>query len=64
MSVKLSKLPDHNILELCKQGDAAAFEVIFNRYWKRLYTYAFKVLDNQDTSDDVVQEVCINFWNK
>lgn len=64
MSVKLSKLPDHNILELCKQGDAAAFEVIFNRYWKRLYTYAFKVLDNQDTSDDVVQEVFINFWNK
>ncbi|HEX8545941.1 MAG TPA: RNA polymerase sigma-70 factor, partial [Cytophagaceae bacterium] len=43
-------------------GNQMAFEVIFNRYWKRLYTYAFKIYKEEEICEDIVQEIFINFW--
>lgn len=38
------------------------FEVIFDRYWKRLYVYAYNILKKEEACEDIVQEIFISFW--
>lgn len=46
------------------QKSESAFEIIFDRHWSRLYTYAFNVLKDQSVCEDLVQEVFIDLWQK
>ncbi len=45
-----------------KSGDEAAFAVLYDRLWQRLYTLAFSLLQHKDLSKDLVQEVFVDFW--
>lgn len=47
-----------------QQGDERAFNQLFNRLWEPLYLAAYKVLKEEDTSEDVVQELFIDLWHK
>ena len=40
------------------------FEQVFNTYWSGLYVYAFNILKNSSTSEDVVQDVFLDFWKR
>lgn len=63
MAIILSALEDKELLKLSSKNNSKAFEEIFNRYWKRLYTYAYKIYKNSEVCEDVVQEVFISLWN-
>lgn len=56
------KYNDGLLLELIKKGDRRAFEVIYKRHWEYLYTSAYCILRDRETSMDVVQEVFVWFW--
>jgi len=45
-------------------GDEKSFEKLYYLYFPRLYAFALKILNNEDLSKDVVQEVFIRFWEK
>lgn len=64
MKPDLSKLDDIELLQLSSKNNSKAFEEIFNRYWKRLYTYAYKIYKNHQVCEDIVQEVFVSLWNK
>jgi RNA polymerase sigma-70 factor (ECF subfamily) len=64
METKLSKLRDSELQQLVKEGKNPAFEVIFERYWKRLFVYAYKIYEDEKICEDIVQEIFINFWEK
>ncbi len=64
MKPTLSNLPDSHLLNLLKKGKQDAFEVIFDRYWKRLYSYAFRIYAEEKICEDIVQEVFISLWEK
>ncbi|AGA78181.1 RNA polymerase sigma factor [Echinicola vietnamensis] len=55
-------ISDHQLLSRLKQGDNAAFHVIFDRYWKRLYAYAYNVYRDEGVCEDCVQEIFISLW--
>lgn len=42
--------------------DEGAFRVIFDRYRKRLYTFALKVLRSETLAEEVVQETFVKIW--
>ncbi|WP_163399414.1 RNA polymerase sigma-70 factor [Flavobacterium fluviatile] len=54
---------DYELQQLAANGDTLAFEVIFDRYWKRLYNYAFKIYKDEAVCEDIVQELFISLWN-
>ncbi|SFD35006.1 RNA polymerase sigma factor [Algibacter pectinivorans] len=58
------KYPDKLLLDLLKEDDQQAYTVIFNRYCKLLINHAYKILQNQDEANDIVQEVFLAIWNK
>lgn len=58
----LGKLTDQQLTIHLKSGDSAAFTEIFQRYKAILYTHAFRMLEDQQESEDVVQEVFLTLW--
>lgn len=62
--MKAHSISDYNLLSQIRLGDTAAFDLLFDRYWEKLYRVAFARLHNVDDAKDLVQELLINFWNR
>ena len=58
----LLKMSDDELQKLISQENQDAFAIIFNRYWKRLYSYAFKIYKEEAVCEDIVQEIFISLW--
>ncbi|QEE49217.1 RNA polymerase sigma-70 factor [Flavobacterium alkalisoli] len=63
MRKKLTSLSDSELQNLLKEGSQDAFGVIFDRYWKKLYNYAYKIYREEEICQDIVQEIFISLWN-
>lgn len=63
MEKEKSYLSDQDLLDNLRNGEDV-LSVIFDRYWKRLYTYAFKIYNDENICEDIVQELFINLWEK
>lgn len=55
---------DIELWALVRQGDANAFEILYNRYWEQFYTICYWHLSDQESAKDLVQEVFVDFWEK
>ncbi|MER3428723.1 MAG: RNA polymerase subunit sigma-24 [Pyrinomonas sp.] len=54
-------------LELARRaaaGDAAAFEEIYRRHFRRVYALCLRMLGNPAEAEDLTQEVFLNLYNK
>jgi len=47
-----------------KQAKEANFSKLFDKHYKKLYNYSYKVLKNKLLSEELVQEVFIKLWEK
>ncbi len=47
---------DKLLVDRIKNGDDAAFEVIVNRYWDRIYARVLKLLRNHEDAEEVTQD--------
>ncbi|MFT5886266.1 MAG: RNA polymerase sigma-70 factor (ECF subfamily) [Arcticibacterium sp.] len=47
-----------------RAGNRAAFEAVFRTYYEDLSRYAFSILKRREESEDLVQQVFVNFWEK
>lgn len=61
-SIETHKLDEQVLLSRISLGDERAFRVIYDRYRKKVYSYALKILKEEDRSEDIVHEVFINIW--
>ena len=61
---QLSQLSDNELLLAFQSGDKNAYEVIYNRYWQILFRHARKMLQDETSAKDVVQEVFTVLWVK
>ena len=59
-----SKFNDQELTVLLKQGDQLAFTEIYNRYWAEMYYHAFRMLKDEESAKDVVQDIFSNLWSK
>lgn len=60
--LKYETLTDEELLEHVRHCDMQAFDTIYYRYHKVLYTYALKLVRNEDDASDIVQEIFIKLW--
>ncbi|NSL85895.1 sigma-70 family RNA polymerase sigma factor [Chitinophaga sp. Mgbs1] len=47
-----------------KQDDVQAFNLLFNRYWERLYLFAYRKIQSEDDAKDIIQNIFITCWLK
>lgn len=57
-------LENDALLIKLKNGDATAFEGIYNQYRSRIYSYALKLCKSTVIAEEIVQEVFIKIWQK
>lgn len=60
----LNELSDLDLWLQVKQDNGFAFKTLFDRYWEKLYVYAFNRLKSAADAQDVVQEVMISVWSR
>jgi RNA polymerase sigma-70 factor, ECF subfamily len=49
-------LEESEIIEKAKQGDQQAMSILVNRYSKRVYNLALRILRNREEAEDILQE--------
>ena len=59
-----SLLNDFELINLLKAGEEAAFRVIYDRHWQRLYSIAYYRLNDSPEAEEIVQDIFCNFWRK
>jgi RNA polymerase sigma-70 factor (ECF subfamily) len=53
---------DHRLIADCLQGDTAAFGELVRRYQDRLFNTVYRMVDNAEDAQDVVQEAFLNAY--
>src|SRR5688572_24325986 len=53
---------DEGLLKLLKRQELGAFEEIYMRYWKKLYTAAYKRVQSREISEELVQDIFTSLW--
>lgn len=56
------EIEDRSLLELVMKGNELAFSQLYERYWDSLFIAAFKVLKDEESSKDIVQEIFLGIW--
>lgn len=54
---------DKELIALIAAGSRDAFQTLFNRYWKSLYAFVFRLTRDEDHSKDILQDVFMHVWS-
>jgi RNA polymerase sigma factor (sigma-70 family) len=60
----MESISDQELLLQIQHGDHDAFDILFDRYWQRLFQSARARLNDSDTAQDIVQEIFIKIWQR
>jgi len=55
---------DSDLWKDIRNDDGLAFDVLFNRYWVRLYKAAFRQLNDEAASLEIVHDVFLSIWTR
>ncbi|WNS78410.1 sigma-70 family RNA polymerase sigma factor [Domibacillus sp. DTU_2020_1001157_1_SI_ALB_TIR_016] len=55
---------DYELYQRLQQSDKRALELLYERYEKLLFSFAFRMTGRRDLSEEIVQEVFIKVWTK
>jgi RNA polymerase sigma-70 factor (family 1) len=53
---------DEGLVKFLKQQEFGAFEEIYLRYWKKLYSNAFKRVQSREVAEELVQDIFTSLW--
>jgi len=55
-------ISDSELIAKCKSGNADAFKSLYEKYSGRVYAFTLRMCGNNDTANDLTQEVFIKVW--
>ena len=58
----LRALADEELMELAREGEVRAFEVIFDRHSSIALSLAYRICRRRAMAEDVVQEAFLSLW--
>jgi RNA polymerase sigma-70 factor (ECF subfamily) len=62
MAGDLRALADEDLMQLMRRGQAAAFEVIYDRHATAAFSLAYRIVGTRNGAEDVSQEAFLNIW--
>lgn len=63
-TIDLAAAPDFELTKLAAKGDMAAFEEIYQRHHRRVYSICLRMLQNAYEAEDLTQDVFIQLYRK
>ena len=64
MSSSVPAVSEMQLIENFIQGDRNSFTTIYKKYWYRLFLIAQRRLDDKAASEELVQEIFVQLWEK
>jgi RNA polymerase sigma-70 factor (ECF subfamily) len=64
VAVDLTKVKDFDLTRSAAAGDMAAFEEVYNRHHRRVYSICLRMLQNTSEAEDLTQDVFIQLYRK
>jgi RNA polymerase sigma-70 factor (ECF subfamily) len=58
----LRALADEDLMQLVREGEASAFEVIFERHGGAAFSLAYRMCGRRTVAEDIVQEAFLSLW--
>ena len=56
---------DYELIKLMREkDDKHAFQLLYNKYWDKLYSIALLKVHNEDEVSDIVQDLFVTIWVK
>ncbi|MCA0957465.1 RNA polymerase sigma-70 factor [Muricauda ruestringensis] len=62
--IQLQNITDDKLWSLIKEDNQLAFNEVYNRYWKILYSYIHNILNDRGVTEDTLQDIFFNIWHK
>jgi RNA polymerase sigma-70 factor (family 1) len=62
MMAKLREYSDEALLKLLRHEGLEAFEEIYRRYWKKLYSMSYKRVQSREIAEELVQDIFTSLW--
>jgi RNA polymerase sigma-70 factor (ECF subfamily) len=62
MGQDLRSLADEDVMQLVRQGDARAFEVIYERHSAAAFSLAYRMMGTRAGAEDVTQDAFLSLW--
>jgi RNA polymerase sigma-70 factor (ECF subfamily) len=59
---ELRDLADEELMQLVRRGEAAAFEVVYERHSSAAFSLAYRMCGARAAAEDVVQEAFLSLW--
>jgi RNA polymerase sigma-70 factor, ECF subfamily len=60
--MSLTQLADEDLMQLVRRGDAAAFELVYERHATAAFSLAYRMTGTRSGAEDVVQESFLSLW--
>ena len=58
----LQRLADEELMLLVQDGDARAFEVLYDRHGGAAFSLSYRMVGNRTAAEDIVQEAFLSIW--
>jgi|SRR5690606_9864771 len=58
----MNSVLEKRLIEDLLTNNDKAFDKLYHMYWEDLFSYVVRILNNEEDTEDVVQEVFIAFW--
>lgn len=59
---ELRELADEDLMQLVRDGEARAFEIVFDRHAAASFSLAYRMCGRRAIAEDVVQEAFLSLW--
>jgi RNA polymerase sigma-70 factor (ECF subfamily) len=60
--ITLRELADEDLMALVRKGEAAAFEVVYERHCSAAFSLAYRMCGKRSIAEEVVQEAFLSLW--
>jgi RNA polymerase sigma-70 factor (ECF subfamily) len=58
----IHRLADEELMQFVRQGDARAFELIYDRHGSAAFSLAYRMVGDRAVAEDVTQEAFLSIW--
>lgn len=55
---------DLELISLIKEGNATAFDVLYNRYWDKVLNLAYRKTGDLMEAENIIQDVFVSLWKR
>lgn len=53
---------DKALISCMRQDDQHAFATLYERHWKTLFSIVYRILPDEETARDIVQDIFVSLW--